>query len=300
MMLLPVILSWLGPMPKAHGTAVHDGGGSQLEGDGGRSPHHDPGTAAGTDPTDERSLFDSAKVSIPPPSLSLKPTTSKLGGRGPPSSINGGRENPSPPLNSFLTVSSHQLAYNSISSGRDRDGTSTSSSPMRRSKSAAGISRCTAGDSQQPQQQLLRHSSLHSRAEQHAGTRISDVKRRVHTTNVMSACSFLPQHRYPPEEHRRSRRWSCGSRLGESVLQDSAGCRQQPQQIPSTASQGHCLQQKHRSIQSKQLIPHHNLKNTTSSSGRRPSQHRSGVTAASPQLGEATRISSNSQRRCSK
>lgn len=257
MVLLPVILSWLGPMSTAHGALEDEELASQLEGDeGGKSMQHETGTATAAGPAEERTQYDCARVPIPPPSLSLKPTSSKLGSRGPMPSNNESCKDPRAALNSFLTIPSHQLVLNNSSTVRDRENYSTSNSPMRRTKSATASSRSGLGDLQHQKQDLSRHPSLLSRTDQAPAPRSRDPKQKAHSTNPVSACASRPRLPPSPEEHRRTRRWSCtaGSRIGDSLLQDLPTGRLQ-QQPSSAAMQGQQYHQKARSQQGKQLLP---------------------------------------------
>ncbi|KAL8443976.1 hypothetical protein Emed_006453 [Eimeria media] len=260
MILLPVILSWLGPMPSGHDSADDKEAASQLAGDEddhNKSPQEI--TAAG--PADERALYDSTKVSIPPPSLELKPPSSKLGGR-PPTLGNG--EHPS------LAMPPYQVVLSKSSRARDKDNATAISSPMRRSKSAAAASRSGMVDSQQ---QLPRHGSLLSRAELLAATNNGSLKHRSQSTNPISNSGGRSQLPYSPDEQRKTRRWSStnGGRVGETGLSDAAGGRQH-QQLPPATNQGTFLHQKHRSQQSMQLLAPLNPRSSSSSSARRSSQ----------------------------
>lgn len=285
MILLPVILSWLGPISKGHEDAEEGDVTSQLEGDGGgRSPNQEMGTATAAGPADEKTLYDTARVSIPPPSLALKPTSSKLGVKGTPSCNNGSRNNPSAALNSFLSIPSHQLALNSSRGSRHKDNCSASSSPMRRTKSAAASSRSGAGDLQQHKQQFLRHGSLLSRAELLAATRDGELKQRSSSSNPVSGRTSRSQLLSSPEKYKRGRRWSCTgvSRVDDSVSYDSA-CSRQQNQLPLSAIHGQPVQQKHKNQQNKQHLSLLNPRTISSTSGRRSSQdiHRTGSTNGS-------------------
>lgn len=281
MILLPVILSWLGPMSKGHGDAEEANVPSQLEGDGGsRSPNQEMGTATAAGPADERTLYDTARVSIPPPSLALKPTSSKLGVRGTPSCNNGGRNYPNAALNSFLTIPSQQLPLNSGSGSRQRDNFSASS-PMRRTKSATASSRSAVGDLQQHRQEFLRHGSLLSRAELLAATRNGDLKQRASSSNPVSGRTSRSQLLSSPERYTKARRWSCTSvsRIDDSASYDAASSRQQ-HQLPLSGTHGQVVQQKHKNQQSKQHLSPLNPRTISSTNGRRSSQdiHSTGST----------------------
>ncbi|KAL8440535.1 hypothetical protein Efla_003206 [Eimeria flavescens] len=271
MILLPVILSWLGPMSSAHGVENEDIV-SQIEVDDDRkSTQQDSGTATAAGLADERAVNDSTKVSIPPPSLALKPTSSKLGSRA--IASNGDRENPRAAQNASTAAPSYQVVLSKSSRMRDKDNSSSLvSSPMRRSRSAAATSRSGNVDSQQ-YPQPSRHGSLLSRAELLAATNGGGLKQRAQSTNPISSSSSRSQLPYSPDEHRRSRRWTSTNaiRLGEPGLPDAPGSRH-TQQIPSSGNQGHLLQQKHRNTQSAQLLPPLNPRTTSSTSGRRSSQ----------------------------
>ncbi|KAL8443992.1 hypothetical protein Emag_005737 [Eimeria magna] len=224
-------------------------------------------TAAG--PADERALYDSTKVSIPPPSLELKPPSSKLGVR-PPALGNGERGNSSAAQHPSLAVPPYQVVLSKSSRTRDRDNATAISSPMRRSKSAAAASRSGMVDSQQ---QLPRHGSLLSRAELLAATNNGSLKQRAQSTNPISASGVRSQLPYSPDEQRRARRWSStnGGRMGDPGLSDAPGGRQH-QQLPPATHQGNFLHQKHRSQQSMQLLAPLNPRSSSSSSARRSSQ----------------------------
>lgn len=263
MVLLPVILSWLGPISAAHGALEDEELSSHLEGDeGGKSTEHDTGTATAAGPAEERTQYDCARVSIPPPSLALKPTSSKLGSRGPLPGNSGGCNDSKVALDSFLTIPSHQLVLNINGSTRDRENYSISNSPMRRTKSATASSRSGLGDRQQQKQDLSRHPSLLSRTE-----RSRDPKQKTHSTNPVGACTSRSRPPPSPEDYRRARRWSCtaGSRIGESLLQDAPAARLQ-QQPPSAAMHVQQYQQKTRHQQGKKLLSP--LKPRTTSSGK--------------------------------
>ncbi|CDI81095.1 Patched family domain containing protein, putative [Eimeria praecox] len=165
MVLLPVILSWLGPMTNAHSDGEIEDGRSGVEENGdSKSTQQDMGTATAAGPAEEGTLQDTTRVSVPPPSLSLKPSNCKLAGRGPSSTNPSTRSNSNAPLSSVLTIPSHQLSYNS-SAARDRESLNITGSPMRRSKSAAASSRSGLGDLQQQKHDLYRHASLVTRNE---------------------------------------------------------------------------------------------------------------------------------------
>ncbi|CDJ36599.1 LOW QUALITY PROTEIN: uncharacterized protein EMH_0091690 [Eimeria mitis] len=115
MVLLPVILSWLGPMTVNHNASEVEDGCSGLEEDGDpKSAEQEAGAPTSAGPPEEGGFNDATRVSVPPPSLALKPSSSKLAGRGGPSSTNpSSRSVSNAPLNSLLTIPSHQLSCNS-------------------------------------------------------------------------------------------------------------------------------------------------------------------------------------------
>ncbi|KAL8434447.1 hypothetical protein ACSSS7_003145 [Eimeria intestinalis] len=266
MILLPVILSWLGPMSHAHEAHEEKEGASELAGDDDDPKLPQELTAAG--PEDERALYDSTKVSIPPPSLELKPPSTKLMSR-PPASASGERENPRAAHHPSLAVPPYQVMLSKSSRTRDRDIPTAISSPMRRSKSAAAASRSGMGDSQQ----LPRHASLLSRAELLAATNNGSLKQRAQSTNPYIASGVRSQLPYSPDEQRRARRWSStsGCRIGDSGLSDAPGGRLH-QQLPPATTQGNFPHQKHRSQQSMQLLAPLHPRSNSSSSARRSSQ----------------------------